>query len=207
MPDLVELIHPGSTAVLTVELQRGICGDLATLPALRDEVVGAGVIDAAARVCNAARQAGARVVHCTAVTRPDHAGRINNARILAATVASADALREGSPGAQVLPELNPAPSDIELPRLHGLTPFIGTSLDRILRNLGVDTIVVVGNSLNVGVLGAVIAGVDLGYQIVVPADAVVGVPADYGHAVMRNTVNLLATVTTSDKLSEAWARP
>lgn len=204
MMSLPELLEPASTAVLTVEMQRAVCGDLATMPQLRQAMLERNAIEGAATVCRAARGMGVRVVHCTAVSRRDGAGRINNARILAATESTASAIVEGEPGAQVIAELEPADADIEVPRLHGLTPFIGTSLDRILRNMGVETIVVVGNSLNVGVLGAIVAGVDLGYRVVVPSDAVAGVPVDFGDAVMANTVSLLATITTSTEIGSLW---
>jgi len=205
MPDLVELVDPRRTAVLTMELQRGISGDLATLPALAQELEDQGVIAAAATICRAARGAGARVVHCTAVTRPDEAGRLNNSRILKATAKGAHVFEIGSPGADVMPQLEPAPSDVEMPRLHGLTPFTGTSLDRVLRNMGVDTVVAVGNSVNIGVLGLVLSAVDLGYQVVVPRDAVAAVPAEYGEMVLTHTISLLATIVTSDDLVAAWA--
>jgi nicotinamidase-related amidase len=205
MPELVDLVDPSHTAVLTMELQRGVSGDLATLPALAQELKDRGVIAAAASVCRAARAAGARVVHCTAVTRPDEAGRLNNSRILKATAKGAHVFEIGAPGAEVMPELEPSPSDIEMPRLHGLTPFTGTSLDRVLRNMGVDTVVAVGNSLNIGVLGLVLSAVDLGYQVVVPRDAVAAVPAEYGDVVLTNTISLLATIVTSDDLLAAWA--
>ena len=51
----------------------------------------------------------------------------------------------------------------------------------------------------------VLAAVDLGYQVVVPADAVVGVPVNYGETVMVNTVSLLATVTTTADLVDVWS--
>jgi nicotinamidase-related amidase len=205
MPELVDLVDPSHTAVLTMELQRGVSGDLATMPALAQELVDRGVIGAAASVCRAARSAGARVVHCTAVTRPDGAGRLNNARILSVTAKGAHAFDIGTPGAEVMPELEPSPEDIEMPRLHGLTPFTGTSLDRVLRNLGIETVVAVGNSINIGVLGLVLSAVDLGYQVVVPRDAVAGVPAEYGDLVLDNTISLLATIVSSDDLVALWA--
>ena len=205
MPELNELVDPRHTAVLTMELQRGVSGDLATLPALAQELKDTGVIDAAAAVCRAARVAGAKVVHCTAVTRPDQAGRLNNSRILKATSKGAHVFEIGAPGAEVMPELEPVPSDIEMPRLHGLTPFTGTSLDRVLRNMGVQTVVATGNSLNIGVLGLIISAVDLGYQVVVPRDAVAAVPADYAEPLFANTISLLATVVSSDDLVALWA--
>jgi len=205
MADLAELVDPRHTAVLTMELQRGVSGDLAAMKALAEELRTSGVIDAVARTCRAARTAGARVVHCTVVTRPDRAGRLDNCRILAASAKGADAFLVGSPGAEVMPELEPAPEDVEMPRLHGLTPFTGTSLDRVLRNMGVSTVVATGNSVNIGVLGLVLSAVDLGYQVVVPSDAVAGVPTSYTEAVLDNTISLLATLTTADELAATWA--
>ena len=92
-----------------------------------------------------------------------------------------------------------------MPRLHGLTPFTGTSLDRVLRNMGVDTVVAIGNSINIGVLGLMLSAVDLGYQVVVPRDAVAAVPAEYGEQVLANTIALLATIVSSDDLVATWA--
>ena len=50
-----------------------------------------------------------------------------------------------------------------------------------------------------------LTGVDLGYQIVVPRDAVAGVPKEYADAVLDNTIGLLATVCTTDDLVNAWS--
>ena len=48
------------------------------------------------------------------------------------------------------------------------------------------TVVAIGVSLNVGVLGLVLSAVDLGYQVVVPTDAVAGVPEAYA-SLLRDT--------------------
>jgi hypothetical protein len=57
----------------------------------------------------------------------------------------------GSPGASLLPELGPAPTDVVFTRSHGIVPMGGTDLDAILRNLGVSTIVAVGVSVNIAI--------------------------------------------------------
>ena len=82
----------------------------------------------------------------------------------------------------------------------------GTQLDPILRNLGVSTIVGVGVSVNVGMTNLAFDGVNRGYQVVIPRDAVAGVPTDYGDAVLDNTLNVIATLTTTADLLKAWAR-
>lgn len=110
----------------------------------------------------------------------------------------------GSSGARLVDELGPEPSDIIVARMHGMTPFMSTSLDQMLRNIGVTTIVATGVSVNLGMLGLCINGVDLGYQVVLVRDAVAGVPADYADAVIDNTLSLITTITTSQELSSVW---
>jgi nicotinamidase-related amidase len=105
-----------------------------------------------------------------------------------------------------VPQLGPEPGDLVSSRTHGLTPFPGTELDQILRNLDVRTIVAMGVSLNVGVSGLVMVGVDLGYDVVVVTDAVAGIPREYGDAVLEHTIAPLATRLTADEVVETWAR-
>ena len=80
----------------------------------------------------------------------------------------------------------------------------GTDLDPVLRNLGVTTVVVAGVSVNIAITNLVMDAVNRGYQVVLPRDAVAGVPADYADAVIDNTLSLLATVTTTDDVIAAW---
>jgi nicotinamidase-related amidase len=81
----------------------------------------------------------------------------------------------------------------------------GTDLDPVLRNLGVKTIVPVGVSVNVAITNLVMDAVNHGYQVVLPRDAVVGVPVEYADSVIDNTLSLLATVTTTDQLVAHWS--
>jgi nicotinamidase-related amidase len=202
--DLPTLVSPIQTAVLTMEMQRGVIGDLSSIPQLAEVVAAQGTIGHTGRLLRAARQAGARVVHCTAEFRPDRAGSAANCPILAAARRQPDHLLAGTPSTEVVPELGPAPADIISARSHGMSPFIGTSLDMTLRNLGVRTVVATGVSVNIGVLGMVIEAVNYGYQVVIPTDCVAGVPDEYAQAVLANTLVLLATRTTADQLIAAW---
>ena len=204
------LVDPASTAVLTMELQRGVVGDGALLPALVERVAETGTIAHAAQVCRAARAVGARVVHCTAEHRADGAGATENCKIFAL----GEKLRHeqgivptqiGTPGAALVPELGPEPSDVVVARMHGMTPFMSTSLDQMLRNMGVNTIVATGVSVNLGILGLCINAIDLGYQVVLVRDAVAGVPADYADTVIEHTLSMITTVTTADEICALWA--
>ena len=208
---LASLVDPASTAVLTMELQRGVVGPGAMMESLRQQVAAAGTVRAAAAVCNAARAAGARVVHCVVQTRGDGAGGAVNCRILGL----ADKLRReqgiaptmaGADGERLVPELGEDPRDLLMVRWHGLTPFTSTALDQTLRNLGVTTVVATGVSVNVGIMGLCLSAVDLGYQVVLVRDAVAGVPEDYADSVIEHSLAMVATVVTSAQLLEAWAR-
>ncbi|MFP6622116.1 MAG: cysteine hydrolase family protein, partial [Myxococcota bacterium] len=134
MRQLENLVAPGQVAVLTMELQRGIVGDLSCLPRLAKSVAEAGVLANTARVLEAARGCGIPVIHCTAAFRPDRAGSFDNVPLVNQLLRNPEHLLIGSAEVEICPELRPAPSDLESQRLHGISPFHGTSLDPILRS-------------------------------------------------------------------------
>ena len=63
-----------------------------------------------------------------------------------------------------------------------------------------------GVSVNLGVLGLAIEAVNLGYQVVVPRDAVAGLPQDYADAVLDNTFPLISTLTTGRRPARGGRR-
>jgi nicotinamidase-related amidase len=205
MPSLTDLLDPATTAVVTVEMQRGVIGDRTARGPLKDVVDRKQIVPATVRLLQAARAAGIRVVHATISLRADRAGLTINNRMMAISVKNPDQVLEGSESAQLLPELGPEPADIVCNRIHGLTPFTGTELDPILRNLGVRTIVPVGVSVNEALLGTCISAADLGYRIVLPTDAIAGVPEEYADAVVGNTLALLANLATVDQVIDVWS--
>jgi nicotinamidase-related amidase len=198
------LVEPGHTAVLTMEMQRGVVGDLSTMDSLVAEVVAAGTIERAARLVAAARGVGVRVVHCTAEFRPDLAGTAINSPLIAFWARRPGHMREGTPSTEIVPEIGLDEVDLVVPRRHGVSPFTGTSLDATLRNLGVTTVIATGVSVNLAILGLCIEAVNLGYQVVLATDAVAGVPRDYAEAVIENTLALLATRATVEEIVGAW---
>jgi biuret amidohydrolase len=200
--ELAELVAPGHTAIVTQECQGAVIGPDAGLKALADEARKVALPNIT-RLLPAARAAGVSVVHCLVQRRPDGLGANHNAKLFAIGRADVD-ITPGSAGATLLPELGPEPSDLVLSRWHGLGPMGGTDLDPILRNLGVTTIVAIGVSVNVAIINLVMDAVNAGYRVVLPRDAVAGIPTDYATAVIDNTLSLLATVTTTDRLVEAW---
>ncbi len=201
--DLRGLVEPEHSALITQECQRGVIGDLSALPDLA--AAARAVIPNIARLVEAARAAGLPVIHCTAERRPDGKGANRNARIFQYMAKAPVKLTPGSPAVEIVPEIEVAESDLVLPRLHGLSPFQGTELDFVLRNLGVRTIIGTGVSVNVAIQSLAFDAVNSSYQVVVPRDAVAGFPADYVEAVFANTLGAVATLVSTDELLKAWS--
>ncbi|MGX1809166.1 cysteine hydrolase [Nocardia sp. NPDC055321] len=199
---LADLVSPRRTAIVTQELQGAVVGAEAGLRALADEAR-VTALPAIGTLLPAARAAGVRVVHCLVWRRPDGLGSNHNAKLFALG-ARGVRLDPGTEATELLPEFGPEPGDLVLRRRHGLGPMGGTDLDAVLRNLGVTTVIAVGVSLNVAIPNLVMDAVNAAYDVVVPRDAVAGVPREYGDAIIDNTLSMIATVTTTRELLAAW---
>ncbi len=203
MSRLEDLLDPRSVAVVTSEVQRGVLGQDAIFPALAEQARSEGLVERLERLVQSARAVEVPVVHGVAHRRPDGRGASSNARLFAAAAKAPVALVPGTPAAGILPTLY-ADEDLVSSRLHGIGPFAGTDLDSLLRNLGVTTVVVAGASVNVAITNLVMDLVNGGYQVVLPRDAVTGIPREYADQLIDNTLALLATVTTVDEVVDRW---
>jgi len=148
-----------------------------------------------------------QVVHAIAERRPDGKGASRNARLFRAAERLPVQQLAGSRAVRVAAPIEADARDIVVHRLHGLSPLHGTELDALLRNLDCRTLVVAGVSANVAIPNAVFDAVNLGYTVVVVADAIAGVPADYTPAMVRHTLALVATVATTDEVVTAVDSP
>ena len=112
---------------------------------------------------------------------------------------------EGTPGAEVIPELAPRAGEIVSPkRVYGAFDFTG--LDEQLRERGVDEVVVAGQHTHICVRHTSYGALIRGYEVTVPRDAVCafeGVDEDEALAYLENVY--AARVTTVDELVGAPA--
>lgn len=191
-----------SVAVVTNECQRGAIGDFALWPALVDAA--RPMLPALARLLHAARTRGAPVVHCLAERRADLLGANTNAPLFGVANRSGG-LRAGTPAAELMPELGPAPTDLLFPKRTGVGSLGSTGVDAALRNLGIEQIVLAGVSLNVAIPAIAFEAVNLGYRVTIARDAVAGVPDSYASDVLENSLSLVATLTTVDELISGWS--
>ena len=77
----------------------------------------------------------------------------------------------GTPGADVIDDLEPQPGDIELPKRF-YSSFYETGLDSLLRQNGVDEVIITGQHTNICVRHTSSDAFNGGFRITVPEDAV-----------------------------------
>jgi nicotinamidase-related amidase len=190
-----------TVAVVCVECQNGVLGPESVLPALAADA--SDLIGKLRRLLDAARASGIRVVHAT-YEGSLGGNHIGTARIWRTIGPATAGWAPGTVATQVIPELL-APSDLVLPRHHGLFPTLDSELLPVLKGLGVRTVVLAGVSLNLAL--PVTAGhtTQAGFRLIVPRDAVGGTPADYAEQVLDNTIAVLGRLTTADDLIAEWA--
>jgi nicotinamidase-related amidase len=112
---------------------------------------------------------------------------------------------KGTKGAEVIPQLKPANGDYVLEK-RTYSGFFETGLDLLLREIGVDTIVLTGLDTNICVLHTAADGFFRGYKIVVPKDATEALnEQEYlqGLEYLKRIYD--AEITETDKIIKRWS--
>jgi nicotinamidase-related amidase len=157
MPDLT--LDPATTALVVIDLQRGIVSGQ-TMPHSAADVV-----SRAAAIAAAFRRAKASVI--LVHVDPGPAG------ILFPRTTADNPRPPMNPAAdfaELVPELNRQPSDAVVVK-HQPNAFYGTDLEIHLRRRGIRTIVLCGIATNLGVEGTARAAQERGYELVFVEDA------------------------------------
>lgn len=117
----------------------------------------------------------------------------------------------GAPGAAPMPQAQPMPGEAVFFK-HGSSAFAGTGLQAHLQAEGIDRLVLVGAVAAFCVTSTTRWASDLGYQVILPGDALIGfdIPAHDGgridaDTVLRVTLSLLgadfARLVTADQVA------
>jgi nicotinamidase-related amidase len=109
----------------------------------------------------------------------------------------------GSPEAEIVKDLTPAPQDLLVARSSGLIGFHGTALDAMLRRMRIETIVIAGVSTNVAVAGCAMAGADLGYHVIIAEDCVAAADPVTHEVIIKDQLRMIAHVASADDVEQA----
>jgi nicotinamidase-related amidase len=165
--NLVETCSPQRTALLVYDMQVGIIQQIENGP---------DIIASVRRVLLAARAAGLRVFFMRHMSLPKEAAGVFQLRMamawqrVARVVDVKPWFLRDSPGFQLIPELQPLPSEVIFDKIT-MSAFEGTPLDIALRDCGMNSFIIIGVATEIGIEPTVRHGADLGYIPIVVADA------------------------------------
>src|SRR5438132_4056935 len=136
----IDVIDPKKTAMIVVDMQNDFVAPGAAMetPAAR------AVVPKLAEALKICRDAGIKIIYTAHVHRRDGSdmGLFDD---MHAPIAKRAALVDGTPGVDIYPDLAPAPGEHVIKK-HRYSGFFGTDLDIILREWGVDTVIISGTS-------------------------------------------------------------
>jgi len=197
------LLNSTRAALLINEMQLGIAHpDYAMFKAMALQAQERGIAPRIARLAEAFRAAALPVFHLPCIHRRDLSDIKKNS-LISAMSHKFPSVFAGTPQAEFFPELQPHDEDHISVRSSGIFAFLGTDLNVRLRRMGVETVVATGVSTNLGIPGLAIAGVDYGYNVIVPEDCIAGSDPQVHRIIVDEQIRLLATVTTSDDILAA----
>jgi ureidoacrylate peracid hydrolase len=160
-----------STALLVVDMQNGFCHADGSLPSLGMALADADrSVRQSALAVEQARQAGLPVVFTRHVYRPGRADEGQNLSALSGQLADIDGLATGSWDGGVVDELGWTPADLTVDKVR-FDAFLWTSLDPLLRGLGVTHLQVCGVVTNICVESTVRAAFMRDYRVTLLGDA------------------------------------
>jgi nicotinamidase-related amidase len=151
------------------------------------------------RLLDASREAGMRVVHVRVMNltgdSEDTSWRYKMFGIL---------VPPGSKDAEIIEELAPLPGEIVLSKTTS-SVFMSTNADFVLRNLGIDTIIVTGVVTNNCVESSTRNAADLGYRVLLVEDGCAAWTQSGHDYCLRHLDHNFAIVKTTDQVLEEIA--
>jgi len=168
------------------------------------------VVDNAVRLMNAARKGSIPIFYAMANHRKD--GEIRSLIVTDTDMRlrpwpdgecnpSVHGATESSWEQKVITEIAPRPEDTIIPKYRWST-FHQTYFDLALRSRGIDTIIISGGAVDVGVASTVYAARDLDYNVIVVRDACSNSHDDSMAAFMNTIFPRMARVRNTDQVIE-----
>lgn len=195
---VLTLENPARSALLLVDLQHGTCGDDSPpRPAGFHERFRRDVLPQLEVALASCREHSLEVVH-TVIANLTADGRDRSRDYKACGLG----FPPGSRAAEVIPELAPTDDEVVLPKTSS-SAFNSTTLDYVLRNMDIDTLVVGGLLTDQCIDHTIKDAADLGYRVICLRDGVLaetperhaaGLLCSSGYCEQVDTAELLAAL-------------
>ncbi|QIQ03464.1 cysteine hydrolase [Streptomyces liangshanensis] len=166
-------LDPAKTALVLIEFQNDFTSQGGVLNgAVAGVMEKTGMLANTVALAAAARAAGVTVMHAPITFAPGYGELSRHPYGILKGVVDGSAFVKGSWGAAIVDELTPADGDIVIEGKRGLDTFASTNLDFILRNKGIETIILGGFLTNCCVESTMRTGYEHGYRVITLPDCV-----------------------------------
>jgi len=187
-------IERDKTAVVIMDYQNDIVGGY-------PEDVRIELLTRASKVLTTARREGIPVIYVVVRFREGYP-EISSRDAARRGIRQTGRLVEGTPGAEILPEVAPQPREVVVTKRR-TGPFSTTDLNAILNAKGIETLVLMGVSTSGCVLSAVRWAADIDYRSIVIADCCADRDDEVQQVLTEKVFPRQATVVTSDEFIQA----
>ena len=172
MSEMLQL-DPAKTALVLIEYQNDFTSEGGALHgAVQDVMEKTGMLDNTRALVEAARAAGATIVHAPISFAPGYGELSQHPYGILKGVVDSTAFVKGDWGAEIVGALAPQEGDVIVEGKRGLDTFATTNLDFILRARGITTIALGGFLTNCCVESTMRSGYEKGYEVITLSDCV-----------------------------------
>ena len=154
-----------------------------------------------ARLLDAARRAGLKVIYASVKFRPGYP-ELNRSAGLNQEIVELNSLVEGTWGAAIHEAVAPQEGDLVITK-RGVSAFAGSDLANLLSASGITTLLLSGVSTNFVVEGTARDAVDRGYSVVVVRDCCAAVSQAAHNTALTTALPSLGAITTSEDVIAA----
>jgi nicotinamidase-related amidase len=197
-------IDPKTTAVVLIEYQNDFTSEGGVLHGAVSEVMDkTSMLDNSRRVAEAARAAGATVMHAPITFAAGYHEISSHPYGILKGVVDGNAFVKGSWGAAIVDDLAPAEGDIVVEGKRGLDTFASTNLDFILRSKGITTIALGGFLTNCCVESTMRSGYENGYRVITLSDCLAATsPQEHDNALKYDFPMFSEAMESTDFITE-----
>jgi len=176
---------PKRTAVVLIEYQNDFTSEGGVLhDAVNDVMESTGMLENTRRLVEAARAAGATIVHAPITFVSGYGELSRHPYGILKGVVDSTAFVKGEWGAEIVDSLAPQEGDVVVEGKRGLDTFATTNLDFILRARDIDTIALGGFLTNCCVESTMRSGYEKGYRVITLSDCVAATsPEEHDNAI------------------------
>jgi len=192
-------LEPSKTAVLFIEYQNEFTTEGGALyGAVKECLEEYGTLENSKKLMDAAREAGATIVHAPISFDKGHNAISKEAYGILSAIKEGKSFTEGEWSSEFCEVMKPVDDDIVVKGKTGLCSFSSTNLDFVLRQNGIENLVLAGFLTNCCVESTMRTAYEKGYKVYTVTDCCAATSVAGQKAAFEHTFGMFSIPTTSD---------